>query len=252
MNKEEQILIRRFQDLSMRSYHNNMFTFTGFLSLAEQDLLFSIQNELAMNHFTLYGGYQDNERKMARFGLEEQFGYTVDFPIVCLSIHPLIEKFADHLNHRDFLGAIMNLGIERNTIGDIILDGKSAYLFCVDSIAPYIRDELDVVKHTHVKCEVVKNTASFKAKEPVEKELIVSSERVDAVISKLYNISRNQSLELFRAKRVFINGRVCENNSCFMKQGSRITVRGYGKFDYLGIKNETRKDRIRILVAKYE
>ena len=252
MDKEEQILIKRFKDLSLKSYQNNMYTFSGFMSLPQQDILYSVRSELSYIPFELYGGYKDSERKIVRFGSEELFGYAEDYPIVCLSIRPIIEKFADTFSHRDFLGAIMNLGIERNTIGDIVLEGKNAYLFCINKIAPFIMEELDNVKHTHVKCEVVKNLIPIATKEPIEKELVVSSARIDAVISKIYNISRNQSLDLFKTKKVFINGFVQENNSYFIKKGDSVSVRGYGKFDYLGIKHETKKEKFCILIAKYE
>ena len=252
MDKEEQILIKRLKDLSLKSYQNNMYTFSGFISLPQQDILYSVRNELSSVPYELYGGYEESERKIVRFGSEGLFGYVEDFPIVCLSIKPFIEKFADSFSHRDFLGAIMNLGIERNTIGDIVLEGKSAYLFCNEKIASFIMDELDKVKHTNVKCELVKNLIPIVTKEPVEKELVVTSARIDAVISKMYNISRNQRLDLFKAKKVFINGCVQENNSYFIKKGDCVSVRGYGKFDFLGIKNVTRKERICLLIAKYE
>lgn len=69
---------------------------------------------------TLYGGREEAERKILRFGSEAELGYEQPFPICCIRIRPLSAKFADKLSHRDYLGALMNLGIERSTIGDIL------------------------------------------------------------------------------------------------------------------------------------
>lgn len=65
---------------------------------------------------TLYGGREEAERKILRFGSEAELGYEQPFPICCIRIRPLSAKFADKLSHRDYLGALMNLGIERSTM----------------------------------------------------------------------------------------------------------------------------------------
>lgn len=251
MDKEEIVLQKHLKDLAERSYQNNMFTFSGFLSLPQQDLLYSMQSELSYVPFSLFGGNDCCERKMVRFGAKEILGYNEEYPIMCVKVMPLIEKFADEFTHRDFLGAIMNLGIERSTIGDIILDGKKAYVFCMNQIASFMMEQLEQVKHTHMKCEIVLDDIAFSGKEPVEKEIIVTSVRIDVIISKLYNISRNQSLQLFSAKKVFVNGRSQESNSYMLKESESVTVRGYGKFDYLGIRYATKKEKICIAILQY-
>ena len=150
--KELQQLKKRILELARKSYEHNIYTYTGFLSMAEQDVFFGMLPELGGAVYGLFGGRQDCERRMLRFGSEDALGYGEDFPIVCLSVRPLAEKFADDMTHRDFLGAVMNLGIDRSTVGDILLEGKSAYLFCTDKIAPYLKEHLDRVKHTKVIC----------------------------------------------------------------------------------------------------
>lgn len=252
MDKETVVLKKHLMDLADQSYQNNMFTFSAFLSLHEQQLLDEICKENAFVRVVLTGGHADCERRMARFGDPEELGYEEDFPICCILIEPLIEKFADALTHRDFLGAIMNLGIERNTIGDIFVEGKSAYLYCHQKIAEYLLTELDQVKHTHVKCRIVDPSEEMPTAKPVEKEVLVSSVRIDGVISKVYNISRTESLELFRAGRVFINGRLMESNSYALHTGDSVTVRGFGKFIFKEEVCRTKKDKLRILIEKYE
>lgn len=251
MDKETAVLKKHLLDLADQSYQNNMFTFSAFLSLHEQQLVEEIRKENAFVRMTLDGGHADCERRMVRFGDKEELGYEEEFPIRCVKIEPLIEKFADVLTHRDFLGAVMNLGIERNTIGDIFVEGKSAYLYCHQKIAEYLLAELDQVKHTHVKCRVVDPKEEMPAAKTVEKEVLVSSARIDGVISKVYNISRTDSLELFRTGKVFVNGKLMENNSYVLHAGDHVTARGFGKFIFKEEICRTKKEKLRILIEKY-
>ena len=247
-DKEIQQLKKRFIELGEKSYNQNIYTFTGFLGMSEQEIFWQAAQAIKYVPFTLWGGCEGCERQMIRFGSMEEFGYEEKFPIVCICISPLLEKFADNLTHRDFLGALMNLGIERNTLGDIYVNHKTGYLFCTDKIAPFILENLDKIKHTNVKCKVVEEIPKIVVGEAEEEEQLTASERIDGIIAKLYNISRTQSLELFRQKKVFVNGRLNENNSCNLKSGDTVSVRGYGKFTYEGIVQETRKGKLRIKV----
>lgn len=249
--KELQQLKNRFRDLAERSYSQNIYTFTGFLGLSELAVFYQMERELNYAGIVLSGGYAEADRKIVRFGEEARLGYETSFPIVCINIRPLMAKFAENLSHRDFLGALMNLGIERSTIGDIKVGEKEAYLFCVDSIAPFICENLEQIKHTHVKCTVVGSITQFLQEEPELIIIQVQSLRIDAVIAKVYNISREKSLELFRAKKVYVDGRLCENNSRVIKQSETVNARGYGKFRIVGEPGETRKGKLKVEAAVY-
>lgn len=251
MEKELEQCKKRFLELAEKCYLQNVYCFTGFLGMAEQDVFYSIQREISHVPVTAFGGNEGCERQMLRFGSMEQLGYEEVFPIVCLEIRPRMEKFAQELTHRDFLGACMNLGIERSTIGDILCRGKSAYLYCTEKIAPYIVENLHRIRHTEVLTEAF--SGELKALAPKKEERIcqVSSERLDAVIAKTYNLSREKSLLLFREKKIFVNGRIQENNSAAPKPGDIVSVRGYGKFCYLGIESVTRKGKYSVRVAVY-
>lgn len=249
--KEVQQLKNRFRDLADKAFSQNMFTFTGFLGLSELDVFRQMERELAYAGFVLYGGAEETDRKVVRFGSAEEFGYEVDFPIVCIHIRPLVAKFADALSHRDFLGALMNLGIERSALGDIRVGDKEAYLFCLESMAEFICENLTQVKHTHVKCVPVDAAMEVPEEEPEYVTVQAASMRADAVIAKVYNKSREACLELFRAQKVYVDGRLCENNSRQLKAGVTVNVRGYGKFKVLGEPRETRKGRISVEVSVY-
>lgn len=249
--KELQQLKNRFRDLADRSFSQNIYTFTGFLGLSELNVFYRMESELDYAGAALSGGFAEADRKIVRFGEEARLGYEIPFPIVCIHIRPLIAKFAEELSHRDFLGALMNLGIERSTIGDIKVGEKEAYLFCVDSIAPFICENLEQVRHTHVKCTVTESIAQFSQEEPETVTVQVQSLRIDAVISKVYNISREKSLELFRAGKVYVDGRLCENNSRVIKQSETVNARGYGKFRIVGEPGETRKGKLKVEAAVF-
>lgn len=250
MDEQTQIQ-NRLRDLANKSYQQNIYTFSNYLSLSDQDAFHRIEKELHYASPTLIGGYENAERCILRFGKEEDLGYSQDAPITCIHIHPLLEKFADKLTHRDFLGALMNLGIDRTTLGDIIAGEKQAYLFCLENIARYICENLDKVKHTNVKCEIVEHIEDIEMEAPEQISIHASSLRVDGIIAKVHNISRNDALELFRTGMVFVNGRLCENNSKTLVPGDVINPRGYGKFQIVSEPSTTRKGKLLINVAVF-
>lgn len=249
--KEMQQLKNRFRDLADKSFQQSMFTFTGFLGLNEQDVFWHMERELQYAGYTFCGGVENTDRKVIRFGQVKELGYEVPFPIVCVHIRPLIPKFADELGHRDFLGALMNLGIDRSTLGDIKVGEKEAYLFCLDTIAEFICQNLEQIRHTHVKCTIAESYEEIPQEEPIPQTIQVQSLRIDALIAKVYNKSRSECLELFRTGKVFVDGRLCENNSRMVKSGETINARGYGKFTMEGEPRETRKGKLGVEVAVY-
>ena len=250
-DKELQQLKKRLLELAARSYEHGIYTFSSFLGLSEQQVFYEIQGEVRYAGFDMEGGSPLCERKMIRFGSEEHMGYEEPYPILCFKVEPVMPKFAEHLSHRDFLGAIMNLGIERSTVGDIFVQDKEAIVFCQESIAPYLMQQLTQVRHTQVKCVMAEASDELKAPVLEKISLSVASSRIDAVISRLYNLPRSQGMELFRAGRVYVNGRLTENNSYALKENDGVTVRGFGRFVYTGEQGETRKGRTRAGVEVY-
>lgn len=243
MDTDETLFKKRLAELANKSYTNSRYLFTGFLSLAELNLYYQIERELSYVPVTVFGGTADCERVMLRFGDEALCGYEEPFPIACVEIAPLAEKFGETLTHRDYLGALMNLGIERATLGDIVIVGKRAFLFCTEKMSAYIIEELDKVRHTSVRCGIAKEVPKSTVTRLERKTVQVSAARADSVIAKLYNLSRSESVELFRAKKVFVNGRQNENNSGQLKPGDQVSVRGFGRFVFVGVSGETRKGK---------
>lgn len=231
----------------MRSYNRGIFVYSDFLNMYEQDLLFSSIN----TSFTLFGGFLNAERQIAVFGNEEEFGYSPDYPVSCILVSPLMQKFADDLTHRDFLGSVLGLGIKRETVGDIMIKENEGYIFCLSSVADYIIENLKKVRHTSVKCELVTEVPEQVNPEFHEKIIVISSERLDAIIAEVYNLSRSESNSLFTAKKVFVNNKLTENNSHKIKVGDTISVRGFGRFIFSGVLQETRKGKLRAKVEVF-
>lgn len=242
---------KRLEELANRSYANQQYLFTGFLSAAELDIYYQMEHELSYASAVLFGGTNDCERVMLRFGSEALCGYEESFPIACVAIVPLLEKFGEVLSHRDYLGALMNLGLERSTLGDIIIEGKHAFLFCTEQMAPYILENLDKIKHTNVQCSLAKEIPKSTVVQVERKIVQVGAMRADSIIAKVYHLSRSESLNLFRAKKVFVNGRQTENNSGSLKPEDKVTVRGYGRFCCVNIVGESKKGKLNVEVDVY-
>ena len=154
---DEQFLEKRWMELAKRSYEQSCYTFSEFLDESQLSFFLQVMKRNQYIAFTTFGGYDESERQMIRFGSADIFGYEVPFPIAAIHIKPLIAKFSDELSHRDFLGAIMNTGIERDIVGDILVQNNECYFFCTEKMAPYLLGEIKTIKHTHISCQLVTN-----------------------------------------------------------------------------------------------
>lgn len=250
MNDDEQLLYKRLIELSNRAYQSNIYTFSDFLSLSQQDILYQAARDksFAPIKFDLFGGYENCERKMVRFGSETDFGYEVDFPIKCIKIQPLAKKFAKEYSHRDYLGSLMSLGIDRKKFGDIFVDGMDAYLYADESTADYLLENFVSVGRNSVKCSFSELPDSYKKAALTESTIQVASPRVDAVIAKVYNLSRKDTIPYFTEKKVSVNGHIVENNDKILSAGDSVSVRGHGKFNITQEGGLSRKGKLNLVV----
>lgn len=249
MEKEE-LLKKRLLEKAQRAYNNNVYTYTEFLDMYEQSIYNSMKRELSFVPNTVFGGIEDCERAMVRFGSEEVFGYEGEYPISCIKISPLSEKFSDNLTHRDFLGALMSLGIERDRLGDIVFLENTAWLFCLENIASFICDNLFKVKHTSVSCQICSDGPNEIVRKTVCSVVQVSSLRLDAIIAKAFNMGRSLACQYISGQKVFLNGRLCESVSQSLKAGDSITLRGKGRFKILRETGLSRKGKINVEIEK--
>lgn len=249
MQDELDLTKKRLEELSARAYAQGRYMSSEFLTLAEQDVLSRLRLPAPL---TLHGGFDGAERRIALFGDAELCGYEADPPLCFVSVRPSAPKFADALSHRDFLGALMSLGVRRSVLGDIVVSGSAACIICLDSIAPFICEELTKVRHTSVVCAVADEMPELLVREPEETEINIASERLDAVVAAVYKLSRGESANLFAGKKVYVDGVMQENGGRDAQAGTIISVRGTGRFAYCGAVRETRKGRLVAVVKIYK
>lgn len=253
MEKEELLLKKRFLDLKRTADNRTIPAFSDFLNSNELSLLHGLQTEFPKGTFRTFGGYEYAERQMAMF-LPDAFFYEEEafpYPISALEIKPLSKKFAEDLNHRDFLGALMNLGIERNLLGDILVKEKAAYIFCCERIAPYICENLFRIRHTQV---CAKKSALTEFHYEPEVACItgsVASLRLDAVLAMVYKKSRSETNAGIVAGLAFVNGRLTQNISHILKEGDIVSFRGFGKFKVESIGGQSKKGKTYLTVHKF-
>ena len=250
MNKEEMMLQKRLIELSDLSYRRDIVTFSDFLNLNELNILHTTPRNLFPARYETYGGYEPAERQMVAF-LPDALYYEYQYPIQAIQITPSSRKFAEELSHRDYLGAVMNLGIERSKIGDILTQDGSAILFVNEDLASYITEQLTRVKHTVVNAAPV---FDFREDYQPDYETIkgsVASIRLDTVLSLAFPLSRSKLTSYIEAGRVFVNGKLISSNGYRLKEGDIISVRKMGRILYDGILSETKKGRYMITVRKF-
>lgn len=251
MTDDTELLKKRFSELARKSFNAGIFTFTDFLGLAEQSAFSEIKKELRGVKYEAFGGAEGAERVMIRFGSAEELGYELPFPISIIKAEPVSQKYADKLTHRDFLGAILNLGIERDTLGDIVIIDNVGYIFAKEDIASYVSDSLTKVKRTDMKVCIVDAIPEGELYRTEQKTVQVSGERLDAVIAKVFSLSREDAQSLFKKRLVFADGRQIDSPSYTPKENEKISVRGHGRFIYIGTQSLSKKGKLNIALKIY-
>ena len=240
MNKEESMLQKRLVELSRLAYNRGIVIFSDFLNLNELNILHTTPKDMFLSQYKTYGGYDLSERQMAVF-LPDALYYDYEYPIQIIEVTPSSKRFAEDLTHRDYLGALMNLGIERSKVGDIIVEDQKGLIFVKEELAKYIADNLTVVRHTNVNTSIGKGVKVDYEPRFEELKGTVSSIRLDSVLATAQ----------IEAGKVFVNGKLITSNGYRLKDNDIISVRKMGRIAYDGILSETKKGRYLISVRKY-
>lgn len=246
----DELLTKRIQELANQAEHRGCVTFTDFLNLNEQNILHQTLQKFSWIKGETFGGYEGAERQIAAFVPEDLY-YEWRYPITCIRIRPLSAKFAEDLSHRDILGALMHLGIERDKTGDIALCPDAFYLFCRDSMAELICRELTRIRHTSVCCEPCSQEEFSYTPQLKKITGSVASVRLDAVMALAFSASRSSLLSLIEDAKVFVNGRLITTNAYTLKETDIVSVRGLGRFRYTGMLGQTKKGRCMVAIEKY-
>ncbi len=261
MDKSEERTQQRILDLASLADRRGIITYTDFLNLNEQNIFHSTVGKVSFVKWKLFGGYVKAERQLAAFipdalyfryaWNDDQTEDPISFPITCLKIRPLNLRFSEELSHRDYLGAILNLGIDRSVIGDILIDQGQTYLFCLNKISDFLCDTLTRIKHTSVLCQPYDGEI---ADIPIRTEIIngtVASIRLDTLLALAWKTSRSSLVRLIEEGRVFVNGKCITSNGYHVKEQDLISARGLGRFIYHGTLSQTKKGRFLVKIEKY-
>ncbi len=243
-NDEDRLLLSRIADTINLAQKHGMVRFTPFLGTRIQEAVFAILKKSG-TLFSSFGGYEGAERQMLCFGAYE--GEEPVYPIVPLEI---TGRDIDNIGHRDILGAIMSLGIKRETVGDIFRTGNFM-IMAESSIATYLTMELCRVGKYAVDCKEYTGGA-IAPPERQFKEIrgTVASVRLDSVVALMAGVSRSEAVALVSGGRVILNGLPDTHPSRTLSDGDKISARGFGKAE-LKIFGQSKKGRQHITLLKY-
>ena len=198
-----------------------------------------------------FGGAEFATRKIARFSpLSAE--YNAAYPVSVIEIAPSSKTFAHAVTHRDFLGAIMNLGIDRGKTGDIFVENNVGFLVVKYELAAFIAQNLQKVGANTVRCNILESLPESLAPKTEKLNVNVASPRIDAIICRTFNLPRETGSKLVSLGKVFINGKECNSNAYSPKENDTIAVRGYGKFVFRGINGTSSKGRTFVCIEIYK
>ena len=255
-DKDDKILLAQILDKAEMVEKKNKIEYTDFLDLAQIELVQKFINKIKLQNYMIYGGFEQAERKMYVI-YPDKFNSVVVEKNLSNIIQIIRIELPDDLKgkytHRDYLGAVIKLGIERKKIGDIILDQNGADIIVDKDVVKFLLDNLGSLTRFSKSTISVQNIEDLRPVEikKEELEIIVSSMRLDNVISELARCSRNKALDIINTERVFINFECETKKTKQVKTGDMITIRGKGRFFVKEIIGQTRSGRTVIKIEKF-
>ncbi len=237
-------LAARLQDQIAMCERQNRVIFTPFLSQGEGMIVQRLCG--SVHAYVSDGGYADAQRRC--FAFLPYADAQVRFPI-CLLRARLHTRF-EQLGHRDVLGALLHQGIEREHIGDIIVKEDALYVAVSEAISTYLINQVTKIAHTSLRFERYEGELRH-TPQTITREYNVSSLRMDALVAAICHISRGKAAGMIAAGMVKVNDLPLETSSSLCHNNSTVSIRGYGRFQFIEVKHTTRKNRFVIEVQVY-
>lgn len=254
-NEDDKLLISKFLDKIVMCEKQNKIQCTDFLTPVELKILEKIINSISFKNYKIYGGCNNAQRNIIILypdklaDIMQNNGF--DFNSVCNCIR--IENNKEEYEHKIYLGGILKLGVKREKVGDIVVYGNCADIVVSKDITKFLLTNLkELVRFKNSQISVIDIT-EIKEIEQEFKDLkiIVSSLRLDNIVSELAKTSRNGASEILKQDRVFINYEVENKNTKLIKENDIITIRKIGKFIISSIEGNTRSGKVIINVKKF-
>ncbi len=251
LEQNERFLSAHISDLCRKSRGSGVPRFSSFLN--EREAMIAGEAARAERSCPVfYGGYDGAARTVCGF-FEQTFAEDFDeiarnelFPVRAVTFS---FRNCDRLSHRDFLGAVLGVGLKREAVGDIAVSEGSAVVFCLDAAAELVLGitkigRTGVVAENGVTKPIVKS-------EPLKIETTVSSMRLDCIVGACVNASRDKSASLIKSGLVSADFSVCLEVSSIVKENTVLSIRGYGRFRMSKIVGTTQKGRLRVVLEKF-
>ena len=240
-------LIARLDELARRCERSGRPTYTRFLDPAQVEKAVWSAGRAGVCVQT-FGGYEDAERAVCRFFLDEMD--APEWPIGCLYAR-WDARYAS-ISHRDVLGALMGLGIARETIGDIVVREGQVFLFALREVADYIVANLDKAGRATLRFQCAQELPEIP---PAAGRLFrdtVASLRLDAVLAAAYRLSRADAAAVIREGKVRVNFIEEMRPDAPLGPDALLSVRGLARVRLKAVEGPTRKGRIAIALFRYE
>lgn len=248
---EERAFVDRAQEWIERSAELHELRRTDFLDPRQQFIISTLCSRNGMVNIRFDGGYEAAERKRALIAPDYRDLEYEDAELSVLQVTSQAEKFHE-LDHGDFLGALLGLGIKRDRIGDIHLHDSFCHIVVADQMSQFLDISLRQVHRLHVLTDVL----SIDKLQPVQQRLeelsfTVASMRLDGIASDAYRISRSKIVDPIKAGRCRVNWKAVEDPSAQLQAGDVVSIKGLGRFKVLEVDGVTKKGRIRVKIGKY-
>ncbi len=241
------IILSAAADLYNLCERRGSAVFSRFYDGGEQALL--QDNCMIYGNSLLYGGNEACERKI--LGVFPDWEEP-DFDAFPVTLVKCTCSFKKDFTHRDYLGSLMGLGIERDRIGDIVATEDAGFFFLHSSISEYVLNNLKKIGSHGVKLSV-QNMSDMEYPEGrfAILKTVVASMRLDAVVGGCVNLSRSRSASLIEHEKVSVNHRLITECSAKVSEGDLLSVRGFGRFLVAATEGGTRSGRLHLSLKKY-
>ena len=247
---ENNELLRRAEDLCERCERSGTLTVTGFLTPAERYQLESWARRRADCTLVFSGGRDECERTVGFF-----LPYYMDREQLDLSEHICaiqLTAFFGTPGHRDYMGALLGMGVKREWVGDIWVEGNTATVFCLPSVQRHLLS-IDKVGRVTVKAREIALEAVPALKRQVKSvSFSVMSMRLDAVTAGMFSLSRTEAAKQIAAGNVSLNYTECLKTDAPIHEGDIISLRHAGKGAVTGTGGTSRKGRLFVYAEIYK
>ena len=246
---EDNLFIKRLEEQISRAENRGEIVVSDFLDVHQQTLAQqALKNALCLYFWS--GGYEEAERR--RLVMYPDY-LSEDASWAEIAVLDLEGNFNySKVSHRDYLGALLSVGIKREKMGDILVKDNGAYVFLAESIATYILTNLPKVKGVTVNAnQITPQEVVLPQSTQKEVNLTCASLRLDVILSGGFNLSRSQANDLIKAKKVQVDHQEVVDNDYRLKEGEIISVRTKGRIKIAEISGNTKKGKNKIKLIKY-